>query len=54
MTDINRTSLYMSLCASEVQGEHYDANVLEMLLFQDFLHRHGLWKLWDFQSAPLD
>ncbi len=45
MTDSDWTSLCMSLCASEAQGEHYNANVLEMLLFQDFLHRHGLWKL---------
>ena len=27
---------------AEVQGKHHEANVFELLLLQDFLHRHGL------------
>lgn len=28
--------------AAEVQGKHHKANVFELLLLQDFLHRHSL------------
>ena len=28
--------------AAEAQGKHHEANVFELLLLQDLLHRHGL------------